>query len=82
MSHHQQFCGVLHECCFIISHSCRGRHLHTRTAITLTECDLTFITKEDVARIAEDYPELMERIEALAAKRLGTLTVFVDCVQQ
>eukprot|EP01051_Picozoa_sp_SAG22_P039361 SAG22_NODE_20681_length_263_cov_1.268293_1_plen_73_part_01 len=52
-----------------------GRHMHTRTAVTLCDCDLTFLKKDDVQAIAEDYPFLMERIEALAAKRLQRDTI-------
>ena len=37
----------------------------------LTDVELTFLTKDDVQLVAVDYPFLMERINALAAKRLA-----------
>ena len=70
-----------------------GRHLRRRTAVALTNLDLTFITKSgvfywcwwaiddsdlilqflclfaDIRPIADDYPILMEKIDALSQRR-------------
>eukprot|EP01051_Picozoa_sp_SAG22_P002455 SAG22_NODE_110_length_19679_cov_45.046527_7_plen_410_part_00 len=46
-----------------------GRHLRFRTAEALTDVELTFVTKEDIMPIAQNYPYLMERINALSHRR-------------
>ena len=49
-----------------------GPNHHGRSpAVCLTDVELTFLTKDDVQLVAVDYPFLMERINALAAKRLA-----------
>jgi hypothetical protein len=34
----------------------KERYYHRRTAKALKDCDLTFLTKQEVQKIAEDYP--------------------------
>ena len=34
----------------------KDRYYHQRTAKALKDCDLTYLTKQDVWKIAQDYP--------------------------
>ena len=36
--------------------SLQERYYHVRTAKALMDCDLTFLTKQEVWKIAQDYP--------------------------
>jgi CRP-like cAMP-binding protein len=46
------------------------RYHRNRTAQAIQDCDLAFLKKEDIHKIAGDYPQLMDRITELADKRL------------
>jgi CRP-like cAMP-binding protein len=48
----------------------KTRYHHNRTAQAIQDCDLAFLKKEDVHKIAHDYPILMDRTTELADKRL------------